>query len=222
MSLDRLRDEEGNFPEALQQARAEQDRLNNELEETEITLEGVEKRVKQAEFDLTSLRDQLSRAREEQEKNAFDPRAQSQYGSRIQQLEERAEEMEEDLLPLRERQRELTERASSLREQHRAGRPGLATLEQQDEERITGLRAQGEDSRNERAELVSTLDARTIKEYDQIRKAKKGQGLAEVRAGRCSACNVVLPVNVQQKVAQSKLPPVKCPSCGRFLIKLDA
>ncbi|WP_291424442.1 zinc ribbon domain-containing protein [Deinococcus sp.] len=221
LSLDRLRDEEANFPEALRAARAEQDRLNNELEETEITLEGVEKRVKQAEFDLTSVRDQIARAKEEQEKNAFDARAQSQYGSRLQQLEERLEEMEEDLAPLRERQRELTEKASGLREQHRTGRPGLAELEGADEKRIKGLHAQGENSRTERAELVGGLDSRTVKEYDQIRKAKKGLGLAEVKAGRCSACNVMLPVNIQQKVALGNIPPVKCPSCGRFLIRLD-
>lgn len=221
LSLDRLRSEEGNFPDDLRAARNEQDRLNNELEETEISLEGVEKRVKQAEFDLTAVRDQITRAKEEQEKNAFDARAQSQYGSRIQQLQERAEEMEEDLAPLRERQRELTEKSSSLRAEHRAGRPGLSSLEERDEKRIADLHEQGAGARLERAELVAGLDARTIKEYDQIRKAKKGQGLAEVKAGRCSACNVMLPVNIQQKVAQGKLPPVKCPSCGRFLIRLD-
>ena len=142
LSLDQLRAEEKNFPEALKAARAEQDRLNNELEETEITLEGVEKRVKQAEFDLTSVRDQIAHAKDEQEKNAFDARAQSQYGSRIQQLEERREEMEEDLAPLHERQRELTEKAAGLREQYRAGRPGLAELETQEKRGMdTGLRA---------------------------------------------------------------------------------
>ena len=31
----------------------------------------------------------------------------------------------------------------------------------------------------------------------------------------------MLPVNVQQKAAQGKLPPVKCPSCGRFLARLN-
>lgn len=221
LNLDRLRAEEGNFPDDLRSARAEQDRLNNDLEDTEITLEGVEKRVRQHEQDLASLRDQVARAREEQEKSAFDARAQSQYGSRIQQLEERAEELEEDLAPLRERVRELSDKASGLREQHRALRPQLGELESQDETRIQGLRDQGADERQERADLTAGLDARTVKEYDLIRKAKKGVGLAEVRGGRCSACNVVLPVNVQQKVAQGKLPPVKCPSCGRFLIRLD-
>lgn len=221
LNLDRLRAEEGNFPEDLRAARTEQDRLNNALEDTEITLEGVEKQVRRNELDLASLREQLARAQEEQEKNAFDARAQSQYGSRIQMLEERAEELEEDLVPLREQVQELTGKASGLRDQHRALRPQLGELEDRDEQRIQGLRDQGAGERQERAELVGGLDTRTVKEYDMIRKAKKGVGLAEVRGGRCSACNVVLPVNVQQKVAQAKLPPVKCPSCGRFLIRLD-
>lgn len=221
LNLDRLRAEEGNFPEDLRAARQEQDKLNNDLEDTEITLEGVEKQVRRHELDLASMREQLARAQEEQEKNAFDARAQSQYGSRIQMLEERAEELEEDLVPLRERVQELTNKATGLRDQHRALRPQLGELEDRDDQRIQGLRDQGEGERQERADLVGSLDARTVKEYDMIRKAKKGVGLAEVRGGRCSACNVVLPVNVQQKVAQAKLPPVKCPSCGRFLIRLD-
>ncbi|MFK7603126.1 zinc ribbon domain-containing protein [Deinococcus sp. SM5_A1] len=221
LGLDRLRDEEQNFPGDLRAARAEQGRLNNDLEDTEITLEGVDKRVRQQEQDLGGTREQMARAAEEQEKNAFDARAQSQYGSRIQQLGERADEMEEDLVPLRERQRELNERAADLRAQHRALRPGLNTMEEKDETRIQDLRAQGEADRQERAGLVSDLDARTVREYDMIRKAKKGLGVVEIRGGRCTGCNVVLPINVQQKAALGKLPPVKCPSCGRFLIRLD-
>lgn len=219
LELDRLRAEEASIPDALRDARAEQERLNNTLEDTEITLEGVEKQVRGLEQDLAGTRDQASRAREEQEKNAFDARAQSQYGSRIQMLSERAEEMEEDLVPLRERQRELLDRASGLRGEHRALRPRLEELETQDEARVQALRAAGEGARQERAALVTGIDSRTVKEYDLIRRAKKGLGLVEIRGGRCTGCNVMLPVNVQQKAAQGKLPPVKCPSCGRFLYK---
>ncbi|GMA13997.1 DNA-binding protein [Deinococcus metallilatus] len=220
LELDRLRDEEASVPDALRAARAQQERLNNDLEDTEITLEGTEKQIRGLEQDLLGTREQITRAREEQEKNAFDARAQSQYGSRIQMLQERAEEMEEDLAPLRERQRDLTGKAGGLRGEHRALRPQLEELEAQDEARIQGLRDQGEGARQERARLVAGIDPRTVKEYDLIRKAKKGLGLVEIRGGRCTGCNVMLPVNVQQKAAQGKLPPVKCPSCGRFLIKL--
>lgn len=220
LELDRLRAEEASIPDALRDARAQQERLNNDLEDTEITLEGVEKQIRGLEQDLTGTQEQTRRAKEEQEKNAFDARAQSQYGSRIQMLSERAEEMAEDLTPLRGRQRELSERASGLRGEHRTLRPNLEALETQDEARVQALRDQGEGARQERARLVAGIDARTVKEYDHIRKAKKGLGLVEISGGRCTGCNVMLPVNVQQKAAQGKLPPVKCPSCGRFLIKL--
>ncbi|EYB66492.1 hypothetical protein DEIPH_ctg103orf0015 [Deinococcus phoenicis] len=220
LELDRLRAEEASIPDALRDARAQQERLNNDLEDTEITLEGVEKQLRQLEQDLGGTREQIARAKEEQEKNAFDARAQSQYGSRIQMLEERAEEMAEDLTPLRERQRELGEKAGGLRGEHRALRPQLEELEAQDAARVQNLRDQGEGARQERAGLVAGIDSRTVKEYDLIRKAKKGLGLVEIRGGRCTGCNVMLPVNVQQKAAQGKLPPVKCPSCGRFLAKL--
>ncbi|MEW6421934.1 MAG: zinc ribbon domain-containing protein [Deinococcota bacterium] len=219
LELDRLRAEEASIPDALREARAQQERLNNDLEDTEITLDGTEKQIRGLEQDLIGTREQITRAREEQDKNAFDARAQSQYGSRIQMLSERAEEMEEDLAPLHERRQELIRRATDLRAEHRALRPRLEELEAQDEARVQGLRAQGEGLRQERAQLVSGIDSRTVKEYDLIRKAKKGLGLVEIRGGRCTGCNVVLPVNVQQKAAQGKLPPVKCPSCGRFLIK---
>lgn len=48
----------------------------------------------------------------------------------------------------------------------------------------------------------SSLDPQQLvlaEQYDLIRKAKKGLGLVEIRGGRCTGCNVVLPVNVQQK-----------------------
>ncbi|THF84839.1 DNA-binding protein [Deinococcus sp. KSM4-11] len=221
LNLDRLRDEELNIPDDLRAARSQQESLNNDLEDTEITLEDVDRRVRGQEQDLAGTREQIERAKEEQDKNAYDARAQSQYGSRIQQLGERADEMEEDLVPLRERQRELNEKASGLRAQMRELRPALSALEDRDDQRVQDLRQQGEADRQERAALAENLDGRTMREYDMIRKAKKGLGVVEIKGGRCSGCNVVLPVSIQQKAAQGKLPPVKCPSCGRFLIRLD-
>ncbi|MFC6591564.1 zinc ribbon domain-containing protein [Deinococcus lacus] len=134
-------------------------------------------------------------------------------------LQERAEEMEEDLLPLQERHSRLSERSAALRAQHRTLRPELETLEAEDERRIEGLRSAGAAMRAERAGLAGSL-GRTLKEYELIRRSKKGIGVALLQGGRCSACNVSLPVSVQQRATQDKFPPVKCPSCGRFLIRL--
>ncbi|WP_027480668.1 zinc ribbon domain-containing protein [Deinococcus pimensis] len=220
LELDRLHDEELRVPDGLREAREEQERVNNDLEDAEIELEGVERSIRQLESDLASTRDQIARARSEQEKNAFDPKAQTQYQNRIQQLEDRVTETDEGLAPLYERRTTLEGRRGALRGQHGTLRPRIADLEQQDEARVEGLRAQGEGARREREEMVSALDSRLVKEYELIRRSKKGLGIVPVEAGRCTGCNMQLPVTVQQRVATGRLPAVKCPSCGRFLVKL--
>ncbi|WP_261664177.1 zinc ribbon domain-containing protein [Deinococcus sp. Marseille-Q6407] len=218
LQLDGLSAREAELPEELTGLRREMDDLNNRLEDTEMVLERIEAQTRRLDLDLKTTHEQMDRTRAEQEKNAFDARAQAQYGSRLQQLSERAEEMEEDLAPLRERESSLLAESKALREQHRALRPRLGELEEADEQRIADLRASGEDMRERRKALLGQVDPRTAREYETIRRSKGGLGIATLVSGRCSACNVSLPVNVQQRVSAGRVPPVKCPSCGRFLL----
>lgn len=221
LDLDRLRNEERDFPAELREARHEQDRLNNALEDTEIRLEDLEKRIRQSNLDLASIKEQIERTKEDLKEHALDVRAQSQYSGRLHQLETRAEEIEEELIPMCEEEDALKDESAQLRQQHRDLRPKLSDLELADEKRIDGLREQSAQTLEEREQLAQQLDARIVKEYAMVRKAKKGVGLTETKNGRCTACNLVLPVAVQQKVSRAKMPPVKCPSCGRFLVKAD-
>ncbi len=222
LELDRLQAEEAQIPEALQKARSEQERINNQLEDAEIELERVERQVRALELDLATAREQVAHAKEEQEKNAFDARAQTQYQNRIQQLSDRVTENEEGLLPLYERRDALQATAQGLRDAHRALRPTLTDLESQDEARVQALRESAQGDRDQRAGIASGIESRLVKEYDHIRKSKKGIGIVTFEGGRCQGCNVNLPVNVQQRAATGRLPAQKCPSCGRFLVKLHA
>ncbi|MFC6617826.1 hypothetical protein [Deinococcus radiophilus] len=97
--LDSLSAREAELPAELVELRREMDDLNNRLEDTEMVLERVESQTRTLDLDLKTTREQIERTRTEQEKNAFDARAQTQFGARLQQLSERAEEMEEDLAP---------------------------------------------------------------------------------------------------------------------------
>ncbi|ADY26484.1 protein of unknown function DUF164 [Deinococcus proteolyticus MRP] len=218
LQLDSLSAREAELPEELLSLRREMDDLNNRLEDTEMVLERIEAQTRRLDLDLKTTREQMERTRAEQDKNAFDARAQAQYGSRLQQLTERAEEMEEDLAPLRERESELLAQSKALREQHRALRPRLGELEVADEQRVADLRASGQEMRERREALLGSVDPRTAREYSAIRRSKGGVGVATLTSGRCSACNVSLPVNIQQRVSAGRVPPVKCPSCGRFLL----
>jgi len=220
LDLDRLQAEELRIPDALRDARGEQERINNDLEDTEIELENVEKNVRQLEGDLAGTRELIARTKSEQDRNAFDSKAQVQFQNRIQQLADRATETEESLVPLYERREGLGERRTELRSQHADLRPRIGALEDEDEARVQALREQRAQLKRERDELASHVDSRLLKEYELIRKAKKGMGVVPVEGGRCTGCNMQLPVTVQQRVATGKLPGVKCPSCGRFLVKL--
>lgn len=217
--LDQLHNEESQFPAPLCEARETEATLQQQIQQHTASLESVEKNLKQTRQDLEGLQEQIERTKKEQDQ--ADTKAQIQYGNRLQMLSERAEELEEDIVPLEEKQAELQQALLTLQDSYQAHLPQLQALEAQDQERIAELKARAEETQQERNALVEQLDTRLYKEYSQIRKAKKGQGVAAVKEGRCAVCNVVLPINVQQKVAQNKLPPVKCPSCGRFLVRMS-
>lgn len=219
LKLDALREQEGQISEDLRDVRAQQDAINNRLEDHEIELDKVERQIRQLELDMASSKEQLGRNKAEQERNATNPKLQSQYENVIQQLSERVADYEESLEPLYARQSELSEAGKAARAEHKALRPDLSRLEDEDEARVATLRAQGEEMRQARAALAAQIEPRLLKEYDQIRKGKKGLGIVSYAGGRCLGCNVQLPVNVQQRAASGKMPPVKCPSCGRFLYK---
>ncbi|GGJ71380.1 zinc ribbon domain-containing protein [Deinococcus aquiradiocola] len=221
LELDLLTTQEADISVELKDARAQQERINNDLEDAEIALEGVEKQARRLELDLATTQEQIGRNKAEQDKNATNAKMQSQYENVIQQLGERVADYEESLAPLYERQTALSARSTELRAEHRTLRPQLAALEDADEARVQALRETGQERRERRAAMVSEIEGRLVKEYELIRRSKKGLGIVPFEGGRCKGCNVQLPTNVQQRAALGKLPAVKCPSCGRFLIKLN-
>jgi len=221
LELDSLHGQESEISSELKDARAQQERINNDLEDAEIAQEGIEKQVRRLELDLGTTQEQIARNKAEQDKNATNAKMQSQYENVIQQLGERVSDYEESLAPLYERREALGARATELRGEHRALRPELAALEDADEARIQGLRDEGQERRERRAKMAAEIEPRLVKEYELIRRSKKGIGIVSFEGGRCKGCNVQLPTNVQQRAALGKLPAVKCPSCGRFLIKLS-
>ena len=220
LELDFLNTQESEISVELKDARAQQERINNDLEDAEIALEGVDKQVRRLELDLGTTNEQIARNKAEQDKNATNAKMQSQYENVIQQLGERVSDYEESLAPLYERREALSARASELRTEHRALRPVLSELEDADEERIRQLRSDGQERRERRAGMAADIEGRLVKEYELIRRSKKGIGIVPFDGGRCKGCNSQLPTNVQQRAALGKLPAVKCPSCGRFLIKM--
>jgi predicted nucleic acid-binding Zn-ribbon protein len=68
-----------------------------------------------------------------------------------------------------------------------------------------------------RAEIASGITPSILKEYDRLRKARRGIAVAEVGDGRCMACHIgVRPQFMQELRRGDKV--MFCESCGRILV----
>jgi hypothetical protein len=68
-----------------------------------------------------------------------------------------------------------------------------------------------------RVELAKDMTPSVLKEYDRLRKARRGIAVAEVGEGRCAACHIgVRPQFMQELRRGDKV--MFCESCGRILV----
>jgi predicted nucleic acid-binding Zn-ribbon protein len=68
-----------------------------------------------------------------------------------------------------------------------------------------------------RAQLATEITPVILKEYDRLRKARRGIAVAEVGEGRCAACHIgVRPQFMQELRRGDKV--MFCESCGRILV----
>ncbi len=222
LELDTLKTSEAQLPSELLDLRAQMNTLNDHISSGFEDLDRLRKDISRDELERDSLKGQIARAREEQDKNAFDSKAQSQFENRIQQLSERLNELEETLEPLYERRETLEARKAEMHGQHRGMSPTLETLENDNDARVKALEEDfvGRKAKRDLRMLeLAKADKRSVTEYEMIRRVRPN-ALVPIEKGRCSGCNAQVPVAIQQKASSGKPPAAKCPSCGRLLIRM--
>ena len=215
LELDKLRLDEDSVPATLRGARDERDRLGNDLEGVRAAHGATRKALSAAELELKDLSAKRDRATADQ-RTAGNAKEQSQYESVILQLSGRIDELENDSLPLVDQlegsQRQIAAFESNLRDLE----PQLKQLEGLDEDRIAALRAEYDEKLFKRNTAAEDISEKLLREYDSVRRARKGLGFVRVVGGKCVGCKAQLPLNIVQRLKGGELP-VKCPSCGRIL-----
>jgi uncharacterized protein len=83
-------------------------------------------------------------------------------------------------------------------------------------ERTAADRKSAQELETERAGLVASMKPSTYQRYERSRKLRKGIAVAEVVAGRCSLCNIVLRLQFLQDLKRAEDIMV-CESCQRIL-----
>lgn len=216
LELDALDAERERTPPALIEARARERQLSAELSRRQGEHDALRSRVSAAELELKSLQDRRKDAAAGALRAASGKEA-SQYQNQELQFATRAQELEEDTLPLMVELEERGADVQGLRDQMGELAPELERLGDEERARVQAVDEQAATLRARRDELVATIDASLMKQYEQVRRARRGLALVPVVGGqRCGGCNVRLPIFVVQKVRKGGAV-TRCPSCGRIL-----
>jgi predicted nucleic acid-binding Zn-ribbon protein len=70
--------------------------------------------------------------------------------------------------------------------------------------------------KEEREKLVPEIPAELFHQYESLRQAKGGIGLARIVQGSCSACRMTLS-SAQIRKTKASVTPQICDNCGRLL-----
>jgi len=221
LKLDALDAERADVPADLVAIRDEHRALEAKLAGRRTERDELRQRVRAADVELQALRDRTKSA-SESSLRADSPKEAAQFQNQELQFATRAQELEEDTLPLMEELERLEAVVAELEAELAELTPRHDEFEQQERARLAEIDEREGDLRSERDALAAEVDARLLRQYDQVRRSKRGVGLVEIVAGRrCGGCNVQLPIHVLQKAKRSSTSVVRCPSCGRILWAKD-
>jgi uncharacterized protein len=216
LEIDALDAERAQTPPPLIEARARERQLTAEITQRRAEEEALRRRVQAAELELKSLQERRKEATEGALRAATGKEA-SQYQNQELQFATRAQELEEDTLPLMEELETREEGVAALQAQLDELAPELDMLASEEDARLVELDERLNELRGRRDALARSIDAALLKQYEQVRRARRGLGLVSVVGGqRCGGCNVRLPIIVMQKVRKGA-GTTRCPSCGRIL-----
>lgn len=229
LELDRIREEQGLIPDELSAARENFKKVEAQLADLQDRLREVRMVYHRADLELQDLKGKYDRAKQAQMR-AGSAKEQTQFGEQMRQLNDRIEELEGngekkiegEIMPLMVQMDGLEGEIEGVKARVGEAKPQLEAMERANQERIAGLEANYQAKKAERDGLAADIPANIVREYESIRRARRGTGLARMAKTasgyRCTACSVQLPMHVAQQVhAGNKI--VRCPSCGRILWK---
>ncbi len=209
--------------------RAEIDLTPKELLETQALFEQLEAKLESARAQFSELRKEANvneleianlearrKSANDNAVNASSSKEVSQFQNQALQFSTRIQELEEDTFPILEKMETLQERISSLEAEYSELKPKIDEMKDLEEKRIQDINEKIQVLAKSREALSSKIEAHLLKQYEQVRRARRGVGMAPIKNKSCSGCNVQLPIFVIQKAMKGNAI-VRCPSCGRIL-----
>ncbi|MFN3975332.1 MAG: zinc ribbon domain-containing protein [Dehalococcoidia bacterium] len=187
----------------VEQARQQERALRHRQRDLELTLGGLEEKVKELEGRMFSGR-------------ISNPKELLAMQEEVRLLKRRISETEDSLLQVMEQVEEASQATKAAQE-------GYASLEAQWRAQRQEWEQEYQRSLQEKAALeqrkallMQTLEEAPLALYTRLRESKSGFAVAKVERGVCRACGVAVPQSLLQQARGGK-EAVRCPSCGRLL-----
>lgn len=215
LELDAVAAEREQTPPELIDARSRQQALLADLEQRRLELEALRKRLSANELELGSLQERRKSAAASALR-ASSAKEASQFQNQELQLATRLQELEDDTMPLLEEQETRQTGVEELEALLAALRPEVEALETDEQARLAALDERARTLQQQRDRLAAAIQPVLLKQYEHVRRARRGLGVVPVNGGTCGGCNVRLPIFVVQKVRKGQ-GVTRCPSCGRLL-----
>jgi len=157
---------------------------------------------------ISKLRDQMLQAKTNEQYTAF--KHEIDYGeAEIRKCEDKILDRMAASEPL---EQSLKKAQAALEQEKRQ----VESESKSARERTAEDKRQLEDLKKRRAEAVAAMTPAVYREYEHIRRGRKGIAVAEALDGRCSACNMALRLQFFQDLRLSD-QVMYCESCGRIL-----
>lgn len=188
--------------------------LRREIAEANEKISTAEKSMRQKEHGLSVEQDKIKRS----EKRLLQIKNQKEHSALTREIKlgkKVVGEIEDAILQLMsevETQKKVLDRKEK---EYAAFEKGLAEKKTEAEAATKDAEESLTELKAERSELGDALSRDLLKKYDTIRNVR-GNALAEMANGSCSACNISIPPQLTIRVLKQE-ELIVCPSCHRIL-----
>jgi uncharacterized protein len=212
-----------NLPEhaELARLRAEHAAARSDLVAADTAVSDLELEQTKAESDLEPVRERLVRnQRRIADGSVPDAKALSSMVAEVDHLKKRIGDLEDAELEVMEQLEQAVAERDRLRGRVDELATAVADVTARRDEQLGVLDAEVGQRRTERAAIAPTIDAPLLALYDKIAATHGGVGAAELRARRCTGCQLEVNAADRQRFAAAATDEVlRCEECSRILVR---
>lgn len=222
-AIAQLRHRRANLPEHAELAKLaeEQSSAAADLVEAETQVSDLELAQRQAETDLEPVRQRRIRNQQRIDDGSVgDAKALSGLVEEVQHLERRINDLEDAELEVMEQLEEATKRRDDLAARTAEIDRRVAEVTERRDAALAAVDAELADQAKVRDLVAQDIPADLLKLYERVRAGHGGVGAAELRARRCTGCQLeVNAADLRVFTAAAEDEVLRCEECSRILVR---